>query len=119
MSNDEIKQQIAAALANGTLQPATIVLGDNVQHKIEKVEAGGIGVQINHNHNYGEGAIPVPKENDYNAVREYVQLRLQKDEDFKHHWNPLKWSERAEYLTKIFGWLVDTHSLNTNFNRHR
>ena len=118
MTKDEMQKAVIESLQNGTIQPTTIILGDNVQHKIEKVEAGGIGIQINHNHNYGDGAIPIPKEKDYNAVREYVELRLQKDEDFKQHWNPLKWSERAEYLTKIFGWLVDTHSLNTNFNRH-
>ena len=62
MTKEEMQQAVIESLQNGTLQPATIILGDNVLHKIEKVEAGGIGIQINHNHNYGDGAIPIPKE---------------------------------------------------------
>lgn len=48
MNNEDIKRQVVEALINGTLQPHTIVLGDNVQHqhRIEKVEAGGIGFQF-------------------------------------------------------------------------
>ena len=49
MNTDELKQKIAEAIANGTLQPQTIVLGDNVQHKIENVEPGGVGIQIVNN----------------------------------------------------------------------
>lgn len=49
MNTEELKQKIAEAIANGTLQPQTIVLGDNVQHKIENVEPGGIGIQIVNN----------------------------------------------------------------------
>ncbi len=51
MNNEEIREVIIESLRNGTLQPANIILGDSVQHKIEKVEAGGIGVQENHYHN--------------------------------------------------------------------
>jgi hypothetical protein len=46
MNNEDIKRQILEAITNGTLQPSTIIFGDNVKHKIEKVEAGGIGVQV-------------------------------------------------------------------------
>lgn len=46
MNNEDIKRQIVEALTNGTLQPTTIIFGDNVKHKIENVEAGGIGIQI-------------------------------------------------------------------------
>lgn len=46
MNNEDIKRQIVEAITNGTLQPTTIILGDNVKHKIENVEAGGIGIQI-------------------------------------------------------------------------
>ena len=46
MNTDELKQQIIDALTSGKLQPTTIILGDNVEHKIENVEAGGIGIQI-------------------------------------------------------------------------
>jgi len=45
MSNDELKQMIAEAILNGKIQPTTVIIGDNVQHKIGKVEAGGVGVQ--------------------------------------------------------------------------
>ncbi len=46
MNTDELKQKIAEAIASGKIQPTTLILGDNVQHKIENVEAGGIGIQI-------------------------------------------------------------------------
>ncbi len=46
MNNEDIKRQILEAITNGTLQPSTIIFGDNVKHKIENVEAGGIGVQV-------------------------------------------------------------------------
>lgn len=49
MNTDELKQKIAEAIASGKIQPATLILGDNVQHKIEKVEAGGVGIQIVNN----------------------------------------------------------------------
>ena len=68
MSTDDLKQQIIDALASGKIQATNINFGDHVehQHKIEKVEAGGVGFQ------FFEAAkmdIPRPKENDYNAVR--------------------------------------------------
>ena len=49
MNTDELKQKIAEAIASGKIQPTTVILGDNVQHKIEKVEAGGVGIQIVNN----------------------------------------------------------------------
>ena len=45
MNNEDIKKQLLEALTSGKLQPTTIILGDNVQNKIENVEPGGIGVQ--------------------------------------------------------------------------
>ena len=62
MNNDELKQKIVDAIASGKLQPTTIVFGDNVQHKIEKVEAGGIGVQINNGKHEEELAEPKEEE---------------------------------------------------------
>ena len=61
MNTDELKQKIAEAIANGTLQPQTIILGDNVQHKIEKVEAGGVGIQIVNNPASDQPSEPMPE----------------------------------------------------------
>ena len=62
MNTDELKQKIAEAIANGTLQPQTIVLGDNVQHKIENVEPGGIGIQIVNNPTSDQSFEPQPEQ---------------------------------------------------------
>ena len=72
MNNEDIKRQVVEALINGTLQPNTIVLGDNVQHqhRIEKVEAGGIGFQIIQS----ETSEPVqPAENNEKEIREHKE----------------------------------------------
>ena len=74
MSKEEMQQQILDAISSGKIQVTNINFGDHVehQHKIDKVEAGGVGFQ------FFEAAkmdIPRPKENDYNAVREYIEAR--------------------------------------------
>ena len=48
MSTEAIQQQIVEAIASGKINPTTIIIGDQIQtqHRIEKVEAGGIGIQI-------------------------------------------------------------------------
>ncbi len=50
MNSDELQQQIINAITNGKIQATTINIGDHVEHmhvhRIEKVEAGGIGIQI-------------------------------------------------------------------------
>ena len=62
---------------------------------------------------------PVPKENDYNAVREYIAERKKYDEDFRIYWDSHNLKQNSAYLTREFGWIVDDHSLGTNLNRHR
>ena len=47
MTKEEMQKQLLDAITSGKIQPATIIWGDNVQHKIENVEPGGIGIQIN------------------------------------------------------------------------
>ena len=42
MNREELQKQFMDILASGRIQPATIIFGDNVQNKIEKVEAGGV-----------------------------------------------------------------------------
>lgn len=50
MNSDELQQQIINAITNGKIQATTINIGDHVEHmhvhRIDKVEAGGIGIQI-------------------------------------------------------------------------
>ena len=48
MSKEEMQQQILDAITSGKIQVTNINFGDHVehQHKIEKVEAGGVGFQI-------------------------------------------------------------------------
>lgn len=42
MNREELQKQFMDILAAGKIQPTTIIFGDNVQNKIEKVEAGGV-----------------------------------------------------------------------------
>lgn len=62
---------------------------------------------------------PIPKENDYNAVREYITERKKYDEAFRLYWDCHNLKQNCIYLTEEFGWIVDDHSLGTNLNRHR
>lgn len=62
---------------------------------------------------------PIPKENDYNAVREYISERKKYDSEFRQKWESNTLKQNCIYLTKEFGWLVDEHSLGANLNRHR
>lgn len=45
MTKEEMQQQVLDALTSGKIQAANIIFGDQVQNKIDKVEAGGVGVQ--------------------------------------------------------------------------
>ena len=118
MNNEDIKREIVEALKNGTLQPTTIVLGDNVQHqhKIEKVEAGGIGIQIVE---APAATLARPKEGDYNAVREYIELRKEQDPVFREYCKNHTRKQICERLSDEFGWLVDSHNLGVNIARNR
>ena len=62
---------------------------------------------------------PIPKESDYNAVREYIAERKKYDEAFRIYWDSHNLKQNCVYLTQEFGWIVDDHSLGTNLNRHR
>ncbi len=115
MSNEDIKKQIVEALTNGKLQPNTIILGDNVQHKIEKVEAGGIGIQIVEPET---SKLVRPKENDYNGVREYIEARKKQDNVFKEYCKNNNRKKLCERLTDEFGWTVDAHNLGVNIGRN-
>lgn len=118
MTNEDVRQLIIEALASGKLQPTTIVLGDNVQHqhRIENVEAGGIGFQIIE---AAKPSIVRPREGDYNAVREYVEQRKKQDEVFKNYCLKHTRKQLCHFLSDEFGWEVDDHSYGRNFNRNR
>lgn len=45
MTNEEMQKQVLDAITSGKIQATNIIFGDNVQHKIGTVAAGGIGVQ--------------------------------------------------------------------------
>ena len=64
-------------------------------------------------------ATPIPKENDYNEVRLYIQERKKYDPEFCAYWQNHTLKQNCLYLSKIFGWVVDEHSLGANLNRHR
>jgi hypothetical protein len=117
MSKEEMQQQILDAISSGKIQVTNINFGDHVehQHKIEKVEAGGVGFQI------FEGVkqnIPRPKENDYNGVREYVEARKNKDEIFREHCKNHTRKQLCDFLSIEFGWEVDRHTFGRNLNRN-
>lgn len=59
-----------------------------------------------------------PQKGNYNAVRIYVEERIAQDIIFKEYWNLHKWQEKADYLSSIFGWQIDEHSLMVNWNRN-
>lgn len=118
MSTDALKQQILEALASGKIQATTINIGDHVehQHNVEKVEAGGIGFQIIES---TKSTLPRPKENDYNAVREYIEKRKEQDEVFKTFCKSHTRKQVCEFLTMEFGWEVDAHHLGVNIARNQ
>ena len=64
-------------------------------------------------------APPIPKENDYNAVREYITERKKYDPEFRQNWENRTLKQNCISLSEEFGWIVDEHSLGANLNRHR
>lgn len=118
MSKEEMQQQILDAISSGKIQVTNINFGDHVehQHKIEKVEAGGVGFQI---FEASKMDLPRPKENDYNAVREYIEARKKKDPVFKEYCNSHQRKQLCERLSDEFGWLVDDHHLGVNIGRNK
>lgn len=117
MSTDALKQQIIDALASGKIQATTINIGDHVehQHNIGNVESGGIGFQIVES---SRTSLLRPKENDYNAVREYIEKRKETDEVFKAFCNNHTRKHVCDFLTMEFGWHVDAHHLGVNMGRN-
>ena len=118
MSKEEMQQQILDAITSGKMQVTNINFGDHVehQHKIEKVEAGGVGFQI---FETAKTSLPRPKENDYNAVREYIEARKKADPVFKEYCKTHQRKQLCSRLTDEFGWTVDDHHLGVNIGRNK
>ena len=118
MTNDEIKKQILDAITSGKIQATTINFGDHVehQHRIDKVEAGGIGFQIIES---AASSLPRPKEGRYNEVREYIEKRKEQDEVFKQFCLSHSRKQLCEFLSMEFGWHVDDHHLGVNIGRNQ
>lgn len=95
--------------------------GTLVQHA-ETVQAGGeVKVEkAEHVKPVGEKeyVIPIPPEGKYNEVRLYIDERKKYDADFKYYCDTHNRKELCDYLTGIFGWMVDAHTLGKNINRH-
>lgn len=118
MSKEEIQQQILDAITSGKIQVTNINFGDHVehQHKIEKVEAGGVGFQF---FEASKINLPRPKEGDYNGVREYIEARKKKDPVFKQYCQTHQRKQLCERLSDEFGWIVDDHHLGVNIGRNK
>lgn len=131
MSKEEMQQQILDAITSGKIQVTNINFGDHVehQHKIEKVEAGGVGFQI-----FGasktdmpqpkqessvNNILPIPPKGKYTKVREYIAERCRFDQEFKHYVDTHTRVDLCKRLTNEFGWDVDEHHLGVNMNRNR
>ncbi len=128
LENKQLKQQIyylqkiILTMENPTPQPTIHVAGDYVlqkhveqQNTIDKVEAGGIGFQIVQS---AKSSLQRPKENDYNAVREYIEKRKEQDEVFKSFCKSHTRKQVCEFLSMEFGWTVQSHHLGVNMGRN-
>jgi len=60
--------------------------------------------------------LPIPPENDYTAVREYIRERCKYDSEFKKYYKIHK-TKICDQLTFMFGWAVDYNSLYHSLNR--
>ena len=139
MDTETLKQQIIDAIANGKIQATTINIGDQIQNQQNyNIEgAGDIRIQIVSPDAPAVAEFvdehaaktkpetptkvyeqPLPREGKYNEVREYIEERMKEDPDFKIFCKTHNRKELCDYLTNIFGWIVDAHALGTNINRH-
>ena len=66
-----------------------------------------------------QNALPRPKENDYNAVREYIEKRKVIDPVFKIYCKNNTRKQVCEFLSIEFGWTVEPHQLGVNIGRNQ
>ena len=60
-----------------------------------------------------------PRKGKYTDVRHYLEDRKKGDPEFKEFCLKHSLREICSYLTDLFGWDVDEHSLGANLNRNR
>lgn len=60
----------------------------------------------------------MPKEKNYNEVREYIEENKLKDKDFKQYCDKHSLNDLCTKLSPTFGWVVNENSLRKNLNRH-
>ena len=106
------------AIANGKMQPTNIIFGDYVQHKIENVESGGIGFQINHGQAEERESL-YPKEGDYAGVVAWLERQKQKEHIDYYLASGQNRSKMCRKLSEIFGWEVSPNSLLIHEKRQK
>lgn len=97
---------------------ATTPHDDSKKEQVDCEDNQPISEDINSKKEHAH-ATPIPKENDYNGVREYIAERKKYDPQFRLYWESHSLKQNCTNLTKEFGWIVDEHSLGANLNRHR
>ena len=66
-----------------------------------------------------DNVMPVPEENNYVAVREYILERCRYDEDFNTYYTTRPLTRLCEQLTFLFGWYVNPNHLGKRINSHK
>lgn len=64
-----------------------------------------------------DSVLPVPPQNSYAAVREYIRERSKYDKEFQKFVATRKRTELCDQLTFMFGWYVDPNPLGKSLNR--
>ena len=66
-----------------------------------------------------DNVMPVPEENNYVAVREYILERCRYDKDFNTYYTTRPLTRLCEQLTFLFGWYVNPNHLGKRLNSHK
>lgn len=64
-----------------------------------------------------DNVLTIPQENNYVAVREYIQERCRYDKDFNSYYTTRTLTRLCEQLTLLFGWYVNPNHLGKRLNR--
>ena len=63
-----------------------------------------------------DNVMPVPPENNYVKVREYILERCKYDKEFEKYFKAHKRTDFCDQLTLLFGWYVDPNALGKRMN---
>ena len=63
-----------------------------------------------------DNVMPVPPENNYVKVREYILERCKYDKEFEKYFKAHKRTDFCDQLTLLFGWYVDPNALGKRLN---